>query len=330
MAPTVNRKRPVAVKIEAGGSASRPAIKKVKTEADKSVESTNVGGNEGDLKDRLISLFSDPAFVTGVPNSVLKSRFGDDYVRLAPILNSLLSSSRLSMSRGGPNNELFYTLVSEDVASKFAGLDLSARLVYQVIEKAGNMGIWTRDITKETNIQNHLLLKILKALESRRLVKPVRSITNKSKKLYMLYDLAPATELTGGIWYSDLEFDHGFITELRTFLMHCVRKLNQGQGVTLKDILEKMNQAKISKVNLGLNDVGQLMQTLVYDYAVEEVRQSDASTQETQTYYVAARNIATMCDFRMWADVLSPDFHFRAIKFEDGVTLAPLEPHYHS
>ncbi len=32
-------------------------------------------------------------------------------------------------------------------------------------------------------------------------------MTAKAKKLYMLYDLIPSKEITGGVWYSGLEFD---------------------------------------------------------------------------------------------------------------------------
>jgi DNA-directed RNA polymerase III subunit RPC6 len=63
-------------------------------------------------------------------------------------------------------------------------------LVYQVIERAGNKGIWTRDIKNATNIQQQTLTKTLKALESRQLIKAIKSVTSKSKKLYMKYDLS--------------------------------------------------------------------------------------------------------------------------------------------
>ena len=338
---SVSRKRAVAVKIEAGASPAtatsiaRPS--KVARRAPSATTSSSTTNNttetKEELQERFLSMFSESAYTSsGVSNSALKAQFGQtDYVRLAPIINSLLADSRLTMSRGGGKNELFYTLVSSETASKFAGLDVSARLVYQVIEKAGNMGIWTKDIKKETNIQNQALNKIFKTLESRRLIKPVKSIAAKAKKLYMLFELTPSTELTGGIWYSDLEFDFGFITELRNFLMQCVRKLNQGRGVTLAEILEKIKQGNISKVHLGLTEVGQIMQTLVYDYAVDTVHPDENDHEDdAQPYYVASRRVATMCDFKMWADVLAPDFHFRSICFEDGVTLQPHEPHYHS
>ena len=367
--PTVNRKRPAAVKIEPGKNPLRggPLPKKIKSDpgiAPMGTAGAAIGPSNEELEEKFLAMFEEPAHaIHGVSNSVLKTRFGQsDYERLAPIINSFLATSRLSMSRGsagaGKTAELFYTLVSSEVASKFSGLDVSARLVYQVIERSGNMGIWTKDIKKETNIQNLALNKIFKTLESRRLIKPVKSISAKAKKLYMLYELQPSTELTGGIWYSDLEFDFGFINELRNFLIQCVRKLNQGRGVTLQEVLKKLNQAQISKVNLGVTEVGQIMQTLVYDHAVEAVQQpqhaaseSLATTttttldsvaggadavggsghdEESPMYYVASRRITTMCEFKMWNDVLAPDFHFRTIAFEDGVTLKPHEPHYHS
>lgn len=196
----------------------------------------------------------------------------------------------------------------------------------RVIEQAGNMGIWTKDIKKKTDIQNQALNKIFKALESRRLIKPVKSVNAKAKKLYMLFNLTPARELTGGVWYSDLEFDHEFISELRTFLIRCVRRLNNGQGCTLREISEKVVQANVSRVKLSLDEIRQLMRTLVYDYLVEETeKEADGSIN-----YVASRRVTPMCDFKYWSDALAPDFHFRAIQFEDGVTLAAHEPHYHT
>lgn len=164
------------------------------------------------------------------------------------------------------------------------------------------------------------------ALEGRRLIKPVKSVNAKSKKLYMLYSLTPAKEITGGPWYTELEFDHEFISELRTFLMHCVRRMNGGRGVTLAEIKEKMVQANVSRVQLSLEEVQQLMQTLAYDRLIET---SSSFNDEGEALFVAARRVTPMCEFKWW-DVLSPDFHFQDIQFEDGVTLGAHEPHHHT
>lgn len=110
----------------------------------------------------------------------------------------------------------------------------------------------------------------------------------------MLYNLTPAKELTGGPWYTELEFDHEFISELRTFLMHCVRRLNGGRGVTLAEIKEKMLQANVSRVQLSLEEVQQLMQTLAFDHQIDN---SDVN-EEGETLFVAARRVTPMCEFK--------------------------------
>jgi DNA-directed RNA polymerase III subunit RPC6 len=155
-------------------------------------------------------------------------------------------------------------------------------------------------------------------------------VTAKTKKLYMLYDLTPAKEITGGPWYSEYEFDHEFIAELRNFILMCVRRMNGGygvgNGVTLRQIANKMTQANVSRVQLSLDEVQQLLHTLTLDYLVE---QRGVAEDGGEALFVAAKQVTTMCDFGWW-DVLSPDFHFRGIRFEDGVYLSPHEPHHHS
>jgi len=159
----------------------------------------------------------------------------------------------------------------------------------------------------------------------------VKSVTAKAKKLYMLYELQPSKELTGGVWYSDLEFDHSFIAELRNFILHCVRRLNNGKGCTIYEIQNKMVQGKVSKVQLQLKDIEQLIHTLVYDYMIEEIATTDDAG-NTVVLYVHARRVSTPCaEFKWWnSGVLDSDFHFRTLRFDDGVVLAPHEPHYHT
>ena len=42
--------------------------------------------------------------------------------------------------------------------------------------------------------------KCLKALEHRKLVKAVKSVANGNRKVYMLFELEPSREITGGAW----------------------------------------------------------------------------------------------------------------------------------
>lgn len=52
----------------------------------------------------------------------------------------------------------------------------------------------------KTNLQQPQITKILKVLEGRSLVKAIKPVSQPSKKFYMLFDLEPAREITGGAW----------------------------------------------------------------------------------------------------------------------------------
>ena len=61
-------------------------------------------------------------------------------------------------------------------------------------------GIWTKDLKTRTNLQQPQVTKILKNLDARGLVKSVKGVTHPTRKMYMLAELEPARELTGGSW----------------------------------------------------------------------------------------------------------------------------------
>jgi len=195
----------------------------------------------------------------------------EKYPSLVPIINELTRASRLTMSKGtnyAGESEVYFSILSSEEATRLQGLDASSKMVYQVIESSGNKGIWTVDVRTQTNIPQTTLAKIFKQLETRRLIKPIKSVTAKTKKLYMLYDLTPAKEITGGPWYSEYEFDHEFIAELRNFIMMCVRRMNGGlgvgNGVTLKQISAKMVQANVRSNFFSIHRHGILLLFSVY------------------------------------------------------------------
>ena len=43
--------------------------------------------------------------------------------------------------------------------------------------------------------------KCLKSLEQRKLIKAVKSVASSNRKVYMLFELEPSREITGGAWY---------------------------------------------------------------------------------------------------------------------------------
>ncbi|CAN0559640.1 unnamed protein product [Ectocarpus sp. 12 AP-2014] len=113
------------------------------------------------------------------------------------------------------------------------------------------------------------MTKTLKSLEGRHLVKTAKSVTSKSKKLYMLYELTPAKEITGGPWYTDQEFDYEFVKHLSSYVLSYVK---EQETPPLKDIAAAIKVSGISKIDLSMEEVKLIVSTLVYDGLLEEVR----------------------------------------------------------
>lgn len=110
--------------------------------------------------------------------------------------------------------------------------------------------------------------KTLKILEQRSLIKSVRSVVSKSKKLYMCFDLTPAKEITGGPWYSDQEFDREFVELLSDMI---VKIISKGGILDLQTIASRLRTSGIVKVELTDDELELVVNTLIYDYRIEEV-----------------------------------------------------------
>ena len=61
-------------------------------------------------------------------------------------------------------------------------------------------------------------------MESKKLIKSVKSVTASKKKLYMLYGLEPDVSITGGTWYSNQDFEVEFVDVLN---QQCLRFLQE-------------------------------------------------------------------------------------------------------
>ena len=85
-------------------------------------------------------------------------------------------------------------------------------------------GIWIRDIRIQSNLGLTQVNKVLKVLESKKLIKAVKSVQASKKKVYMLFDLVPDESVTGGAWYCDQDFETEFVDVLN---QHCLKFLQQ-------------------------------------------------------------------------------------------------------
>ncbi|KAG7493018.1 hypothetical protein MATL_G00020110 [Megalops atlanticus] len=176
----------------------------------------------------------------------------------AMAINRLLSIGQLDLLRNSTG--LLYRLKDMQTASKMKGSDNQEKLVYQIIEDA------------ET-----------KNLESKKLIKAVKSVAASKKKVYMLYNLQPDRSVTGGAWYSDQDFESEFVEVLNQqcfkFLQskaEVARDSKQSPMVqrnssfaTSHEVWKYICELGISKVELSMEDIETILNTLIYDGKVE-------------------------------------------------------------
>ncbi|KAI8050904.1 RNA polymerase III subunit Rpc34 [Syncephalis plumigaleata] len=175
-----------------------------------------------------------------------------------------------------------YKAVQLDTMSKMASLNGDERLVYQQIMNADNEGIWTKTIKIRTNLHQQVVSRCIKTLEQKNLIKSVKSVKNPTRKLYMLIELTPSTEVTGGPWFTDQELDVDFIETLsgqcykfiysRSFPRQpadAVFPCNYSGYPSAREISKFISDRQISNVALGMEDIECLLDVLVLDGKIE-------------------------------------------------------------
>lgn len=105
-------------------------------------------------------------------------------------LNALCRENRIR-ARQNQQKMISFEIIVEEQSPEDA--------VHEIIKAEGKNGIWTRDIRSKSKLPMTTLNKALKTLENRRIIKTVKTITN--KKLYILFDLEPDESVTGGACY---------------------------------------------------------------------------------------------------------------------------------
>lgn len=160
--------------------------------------------------------------------------------------------------------EIFYKCVSAEKAQQLSDLTPDDQVVLQIIERHGNAGVWVRAIKQTSRFNQPQVTKIIKRLEGRRLIKAVKSVVYKWRKMYMLFDLEPAKQITGGPWYTDQTLDTEYIVGLRKVVLEILEKKN-GVPVEAVDVASYISKGKISTITLTPRDIVVILDSLVYD-----------------------------------------------------------------
>ena len=70
-----------------------------------------------------------------------------------------------------------YVLKDKTASNKLKGGEVEERVVFKIVEDAGNKGIWMKDIRYKSNLNATTLNKVIKALEGKKLIKAITSVS---------------------------------------------------------------------------------------------------------------------------------------------------------
>ncbi|KAG0141620.1 hypothetical protein CROQUDRAFT_663575 [Cronartium quercuum f. sp. fusiforme G11] len=216
-----------------------------------------------------------------------------DVVEKMNVANSLIARGMLQVKR--LQDELFYTAVDKTQQKTNSSMNLDEKLVYDSIASAGNTGLWTKTLKARTNIHQSNIVKILKSLEGKNLIKSVKSVKFPTRKIYMLSELQPSIELSGGPWYTDNELDTEFIGVLLRSIHKCLQDRSHPPvsssaadpckvllyptshapylPTTVHDVLDYLKQTQIIQegTDLTTDHILTLIDVLLYDGVIERI-----------------------------------------------------------
>lgn len=185
---------------------------------------------------------------------------------LTIILNSLVESQAIQIM-SLPGAKLVFKARSKEDATLFQSLSDDERVIFGFIKECGSNAAWIKHIKEKSGLHTKVVTDVISKLEKRKLIKKINNVKQPTKKLYMLSSLEPSADLTGGSWYTDNTLDVSFIDSMTEFILKYIQKHTSHAyaDTTVPDIHQWIVERRISSQPLSVDDVGLLVQRLVYD-----------------------------------------------------------------
>lgn len=216
---------------------------------------------------------------------------------LLRVIQELTNTHLIKLSYA-ENGSVLFNAVTLSEAALIKSLSPDEVLIYNHISEAGRNGIWTKTLHAKTNLHHNVITRCLKSLEAMRHVKQVKSVKHPTRKIFMLAEIEPALELSGGPWFTDGEIDTEFIESISTVIWKFVGSKSypprNEDGVidktyatnyqgfpTVMEIYEFVKESGVANVELNAPDIRTLCEKLVYDKKLERVHESYKVTWES-------------------------------------------------
>ena len=102
-------------------------------------------------------------------------------------------------------------------------------------------------------------------MEERKLIKSLKSVSKGNKKVYMVSEIEPSVEVTGGLTGTS-NFDLDTIEEVLAKVENFVRKRS---AVTRTELLVQLKQSGLPRDMLREEDIEQIITSMVLDMRLE-------------------------------------------------------------
>lgn len=130
-------------------------------------------------------------FPNGVTDKILENSFRSVTMQQrVSALNRLLSLNKIDLLKSSTEPGAFLYRIRDttnasgsSITTGSGAIDQMEKVVYQLVKESGSLGIWMRDIRTKTKLSQTILNKTLKSLESKKLIKAVKSVHASKKKV---------------------------------------------------------------------------------------------------------------------------------------------------
>jgi len=186
-------------------------------------------------------------------------------------INALVEANRLLVSvneRGVP----VYRYQSEEAAQRMREMDPEEYAVYEKVADAKDRGVTAVDLRQKLaayGFTQVTLNKVLKKMEKRGIVKKLKSMQQKHKQVYMLMEVEPSAEVTGGLVSTDA-FDAEAIQVIHARILEYLRSHGNTPFRELALYVKQMGVLK-GEADFKEEHIRQIVQVLVFDQKIEAV-----------------------------------------------------------
>ncbi|XP_048140170.1 DNA-directed RNA polymerase III subunit rpc6 [Rhodamnia argentea] len=144
------------------------------------------------------------------------------------------------------------------------------KILYNLIQSKQDLGIWSRDMKRETRLPDNVVDKSLKSLLGRGLIKEVVNVQFKGRKHFLASEFEPSPEITGGQWYNDQgSLDSEFINFLKD---QCLKHIRNLKVSTVDTVADAVRRSRVLKDDYSSQQIGDIVRALVLDNDVIEMR----------------------------------------------------------